>query len=520
MTARLRRLAVSFLDPMTYLHVFRILHFYGYAHVRPRRRVTLGPGATLAPNVSLRNGERITIGAGTQVGERVVPLGRRLDWARDDRRALPPRAGSLRHGIGLRHASRREDRPPGAQRARHRDRKRRLARCPRLRGGRGDHRRRLRRQRELGRHEIVASELHRSGEPREDRSQAGGLRRQRTGARRRPRHRRSTRGEAGRLDRRRDVQVPGRGGRLPGLDLRANSRRLVRGRRRGERLRRRHRRAHQRRVPGREARRPTRRTSASPPGSIAASRRPRASICFSSIPTASSTRVPSASSSSSPGRTRATASTAAGRCGRTAPCARARAGESRRSGVSFCFSTLLSTVFKGSRVFDPESLGGWQRDTVREVDIVTGCLLLAPREVWDELGGFDERFFMYGEDGDLALRAAGLGLRRRSSLRTLSSRTRSASRPPPVRQGRAAAHRQGDPASQALAAVQAWHRSRAALVRRRRSCRRGRARFSRRSIALGSGMEGPPELAARLPRNASAAASRGGLAASPRASGG
>jgi N-acetylglucosaminyl-diphospho-decaprenol L-rhamnosyltransferase len=77
----------------------------------------------------------------------------------------------------------------------------------------------------------------------------------------------------------------------------------------------------------------------------------------------------------------------------------------------FCFSTLLSTVFKGSRVFDPESLGGWQRDTVREVDIVTGCLLLAPREVWDVLGGFDERFFMYGEDGDLALRVARLGLR-------------------------------------------------------------------------------------------------------------
>jgi GT2 family glycosyltransferase len=77
----------------------------------------------------------------------------------------------------------------------------------------------------------------------------------------------------------------------------------------------------------------------------------------------------------------------------------------------FCFATLLSTVFKGSRLFDPESLGGWQRDTVREVDVVTGCLLLAPREVWEELGGFDERFFMYGEDGDLALRAARLGLR-------------------------------------------------------------------------------------------------------------
>jgi N-acetylglucosaminyl-diphospho-decaprenol L-rhamnosyltransferase len=77
----------------------------------------------------------------------------------------------------------------------------------------------------------------------------------------------------------------------------------------------------------------------------------------------------------------------------------------------FCFATTLSTLFKGSRLLDPESLGSWQRDTVREVDIVTGCLLLAPRVVWDELGGFDTRFFMYGEDADLGMRAAARGYR-------------------------------------------------------------------------------------------------------------
>ena len=60
----------SFLDPMTYFQLVRLLHYYGYSHVRPRRLLTLGEGARIAPNVSLRNGERITIGARTIVGER------------------------------------------------------------------------------------------------------------------------------------------------------------------------------------------------------------------------------------------------------------------------------------------------------------------------------------------------------------------------------------------------------------------------------------------------------------------
>lgn len=67
---RWRGVLTSFLDPMTYFQVIRLLHFYGYTHVQPRRKVTMGEGATLAPNVSLRNGERISIGARSKVGER------------------------------------------------------------------------------------------------------------------------------------------------------------------------------------------------------------------------------------------------------------------------------------------------------------------------------------------------------------------------------------------------------------------------------------------------------------------
>lgn len=76
----------------------------------------------------------------------------------------------------------------------------------------------------------------------------------------------------------------------------------------------------------------------------------------------------------------------------------------------FCFATGLSTAFRRSRIFDPESLGRWERDSPRRVDIVTGCLLMTRRSTWDRLGGFDRDYFMYGEDADLSLRAAKLGM--------------------------------------------------------------------------------------------------------------
>lgn len=76
-----------------------------------------------------------------------------------------------------------------------------------------------------------------------------------------------------------------------------------------------------------------------------------------------------------------------------------------------CFALGLSTAFAGSRVFDPESLGRWQRDTVREVPIVTGCLLLITRADFERIGGMDERFFLYGEDAEFSLRAARAGMR-------------------------------------------------------------------------------------------------------------
>jgi GT2 family glycosyltransferase len=76
-----------------------------------------------------------------------------------------------------------------------------------------------------------------------------------------------------------------------------------------------------------------------------------------------------------------------------------------------CFATMADAARRHSRVFDPESLGPWPRDTIREVGMVTGCFLLVERSAWRRLDGFDERFFMYGEDADLSLRARRAGYR-------------------------------------------------------------------------------------------------------------
>jgi len=76
-----------------------------------------------------------------------------------------------------------------------------------------------------------------------------------------------------------------------------------------------------------------------------------------------------------------------------------------------CFALGLRSLFRGSALFNSEGLGDWQRDSIRSVDIVSGCFFLIPRAFWVRLGGFDPKFFMYGEEADLCARARALGAR-------------------------------------------------------------------------------------------------------------
>lgn len=56
--------------PSTWAHMVKLVNFYGYAHVEQRRRIQAGPGLRMSPSVSLRNGERISLGREVHVGER------------------------------------------------------------------------------------------------------------------------------------------------------------------------------------------------------------------------------------------------------------------------------------------------------------------------------------------------------------------------------------------------------------------------------------------------------------------
>jgi N-acetylglucosaminyl-diphospho-decaprenol L-rhamnosyltransferase len=75
----------------------------------------------------------------------------------------------------------------------------------------------------------------------------------------------------------------------------------------------------------------------------------------------------------------------------------------------FFHSIGLSALFRSSSFFNPEAYGNWRRDSVRHVDIVTGCFLLITKNLWNRLDGLDESFFMYAEEADLCYRAKALG---------------------------------------------------------------------------------------------------------------
>ena len=91
--------------------------------------------------------------------------------------------------------------------------------------------------------------------------------------------------------------------------------------------------------------------------------------------------------------------------------------ESRRSlptpSVAFWHMTGLGRLFPRSRVFARYHLTYMDKAKDCPIDVVSGAYMFVRKKALDKAGGFDEQFFMYGEDIDLSYRILQQGYQNR-----------------------------------------------------------------------------------------------------------
>ncbi|MCI0449762.1 MAG: glycosyltransferase [Chlorobi bacterium] len=69
----------------------------------------------------------------------------------------------------------------------------------------------------------------------------------------------------------------------------------------------------------------------------------------------------------------------------------------------------LSKLFPKSRLFGRYNLTFLDENQTYEVDAIAGAFMLIKKDIYEQVGGFDEEYFMYGEDLDLCYRLKKAG---------------------------------------------------------------------------------------------------------------
>lgn len=80
---------------------------------------------------------------------------------------------------------------------------------------------------------------------------------------------------------------------------------------------------------------------------------------------------------------------------------------------SFTYFTGLEKIFKNipmlNKLFGGYHLVSLNLNEIHEIDVLSGAFLLTKRDIVDKFGGFDEDYFAYGEDIEMAFQIKKLG---------------------------------------------------------------------------------------------------------------
>ena len=79
--------------------------------------------------------------------------------------------------------------------------------------------------------------------------------------------------------------------------------------------------------------------------------------------------------------------------------------------TSVCKMSGLTKLFPQSKLLANYYLGHLPENEINEVDVLPGACMMADKKTLDKTGGFDEAFFMYGEDIDLSYRIQKSGFK-------------------------------------------------------------------------------------------------------------
>ena len=77
--------------------------------------------------------------------------------------------------------------------------------------------------------------------------------------------------------------------------------------------------------------------------------------------------------------------------------------------ASFCRFSYLSTLFPKSAVFNRYYMGHLEEDKRHKIDILAGAFIFIKKDILMTVGGFDDTYFMFGEDIDLSHRIQQAG---------------------------------------------------------------------------------------------------------------